>query len=254
MATIRHITRPEEFRVLADIQKRAWGFTDADVEPHQLMTRIQKYGGLVQGLFLEDRCIGFTLAVIGSWNAEYFLYSHMAAVLPEYQGRGYGTRLKEAQRGEALRRGYRVMRWNFDPLQSRNAYFNLHRLGVVCDEYETNIYGVGESGLHAGLPTDRLIATWELNSARVRKRLGQAPARFVRHIPAEDVDSLASTQCFVEIPKDIQEMKRSHPDRARAWQEKLRTLFTRAFAANWRVEEIVFSETDDRPFYQLVRD
>ena len=132
---------------------------------------VYKYGGLIQALYYEKKCIGFTYSLIGKWEGEYFIYSHMTAVMKEYQGQGFGFLLKKAQREEILKMGYSLIRWNFDPLESINAYFNFHRLGVMSTEYERNIYGEGESGLHKGLSTDRLIVTWNLKSDRVIKKM-----------------------------------------------------------------------------------
>ena len=178
MLEIRTLETIEEFLRLPDIEKSAWGFSDAEVEPHHMMTRVHKYGGLVQGLFLDGEMTGFSYAIIGKWEESYFIYSHMVAVKQKLQGKGYGFMLKKAQREAILNMGYDTIRWNFDPLESLNGYFNIHRLGAICEEYERNIYGEGASGLHQGLPTDRLIATWQLNSDRVETRMTKKVIRF----------------------------------------------------------------------------
>jgi predicted GNAT superfamily acetyltransferase len=104
--------------------------------------------------------VGFTDGVV-------FLHSHITGVLAEYRDRGVGRALKLFQREEALVRGIRLIVWTFDPLETRNAHFNLNRLGAISRKYLTNFYGLTTSPLHRGLATDRLWAEWRLDSARV---------------------------------------------------------------------------------------
>ena len=115
--------------------------------------------------------VGFTLALVGTRAAKPFLHSHMTAVLPEFQNQGVGRRLKLFQRHDALKRGIRLVEWTFDPLELKNAHFNFVRLGAIARRFIPNCYGVTESPLHAGLPTDRLVAEWWIDSDRVKNIL-----------------------------------------------------------------------------------
>src|SRR5256886_15469610 len=124
-------------------------------------------GGEVLGAFDGDRLVGYTLAVVGLRDRVPYLHSHMTGVHSEYRDRGVGRRLKLFQRSEALGRGIRLVQWTFDPLELRNAHFNLNRLGAICREYQPNLYGVTTSPLHRGLETDRLLGEWHLDSPRV---------------------------------------------------------------------------------------
>jgi len=142
MIELKRIKKMEDFKKLIEIQKSAWGFSDLDIEPHYVMTRTQKYGGLLQGLYFNGELTGYTYALIGKWDKEYFIYSHHAAVKKEHQDKGFGFLLKKAQREEVQKMGYQLMRWNFDPLESMNAFFNIHRLGIISVEYERDIYGI----------------------------------------------------------------------------------------------------------------
>lgn len=253
MIEIKRITEIADYRRIPEIQQSAWGFSDRDVEPHQLMTRVQKYGGLVQGLFLDGEMAGFTYGLIGRWEGRYFIYSHMAAVRKERQGRGLGFLLKKAQREEVLRMGYDRIRWNFDPLEALNSFFNLHRLGVICHAYERNIYGEGESGLHRGMPTDRLIAEWELNSPRVAERLAHpAPARRI-DVPEGQISDFSASTAYIEIPRDIRRLKETDLPGAQDWRRHTREWFETSFARGYRAGEIVFSADGQRIFYQLNR-
>ena len=253
MVEVRSLHDIRKFQKLTDIQKSAWGFDDLHAEPHYLMSRVQKYGGLVQGLFRDGEMLGFTYAIIGKWKGEYILYSHMAAVKKQHQSRGYGFILKKAQRKALLRMGYETVLWNFDPLESMNSYFNIHRLGAVSEEFDPNIYGVGDSGLHAGLTTDRLIATWRLKSKRVVNRLREKHPPLVEAVPEAAIDSLGRPTAYIETPVDIRAIKARGMEEAVAWRERHRRLFIPAFEKGYIVEEFVFSEGRKRAFFKLIK-
>lgn len=250
---VRRITSTDELKVLPEIQKNAWGFEDKDVEPHHLMTRVAKYGGLIMGLFDGERMQGFTYAIIGKWENEYFLYSHMAAVRKECQGKGYGFLLKRAQREAALEMGYDVIRWNFDPLEAMNAYFNIHRLGVISIEYDRNIYGKGESGLHKGLTTDRLIATWNLNDETVIRKMDKKEDVLIEDVPLGTVGRLDSTIAYIETPIDIRSLKHENMEEAIQWRANTKAQFEEAFKKGFVVRQILFNRDKSRVFYKLFR-
>lgn len=253
MIEVRTLQNTEDFRRLTGIQKSAWGFTDLQAEPHYLMVRIQKYGGLIQGLFLDGEMIGFTYAVIGKWKDEYLVYSHMAAVKKEHQSKGYGFIMKKAQHSALLKMGYRTVVWNFDPLEAMNSYFNIHRLGATCDEFDPNIYGMGDSGLHAGLTTDRLIATWRLHSPRVIECLNEKQPASIETVRREAVDTLGHPVTYIETPVDIRAVKAKGMEDAFAWRERHRRLFVPAFERGYVVEDFVFSEGRKRAFFKLIK-
>ena len=176
--TIRPCHTIEEFEAMVDLEIVVWGFGQRDVVPSQMYVVAMKTGGQVFGAFAGGKLAGFALAYPGIRDGRPYLHSHMAAVLPEFRDLGIGRRLKLAQREDALARGISVIEWTFDPLQARNAYFNICRLGVVCRRYLVDVYGSTSSPLHAGLPTDRLVAEWHLSSLRVEEILaGIRPSR-----------------------------------------------------------------------------
>ena len=251
MIEVKRIKEIEDFKKLPEIQKNAWGFLDLDIEPHHLMTRVQKYGGLVHGLYVDSELIGFTYAIVGKWEGEYFIYSHQTAVRKEHQSRGFGFVLKKAQREEVLKMGYDVIRWNFDPLESMNSYFNIHRLGVIIKEYERDIYGKGESGLHKGLSTDRLIATWNLKSDRVVKKMKKKDPSIIEDIPSKNLENFTIEATYIEIPKNIRSLKETNLNEAIEWRTKTQSLFESAFQKGYVVEDIVFSSDKKRIFYKL---
>jgi predicted GNAT superfamily acetyltransferase len=253
MIEVKPIKDTNDFKKIPEIQKSAWGFSDRDIEPHQMMTRVQKYGGLVQGLYLNGELAGFTYAILAKWKGKYFIYSHMTGVRKEDQKKGFGFLLKKAQREEVLNMGYDVIRWNFDPLESMNAFFNIHRLGIISVEYERDIYGTGESGLHKGLSTDRLIATWNLNADRVVNKMNRKDLAIIEPVPEKNPEDFSQPTAYIEIPRDIRSLKQADIDEAVRWRMKTRREFETAFQNGYIAKEIVFSKDKKRVFYKLYK-
>ena len=164
---MRPLQRVEEMRLGVDLQKRIWNYAEIDTVPDQMFVVARESGGQVLGAFAGDSCVGFALAFAGIHGTRAYLHSHMVGVVPEYQDRGVGRLLKNAQREDAITRGIELIEWTFDPLQLKNAHFNLARLGAIVRRYIPNFYGRTTSPLHAGLPTDRLVAEWWVRSPRV---------------------------------------------------------------------------------------
>ena len=164
---VRKCESLDEFHRCVDLQREIWGEADLEVEPATMFVVAAHTGGEVLGAFDGDRLVGYTLAVVGLRDRVPYLHSHMTGVHSEYRDCGVGRMLKLFQRNEALGRGIRMVQWTFDPLELRNAHFNLNRLGAICREYQPNLYGVTTSPLHRGLETDRLLVEWHLDSPRV---------------------------------------------------------------------------------------
>lgn len=160
-----------------EVQRRVWGESDLEVIPATCFIVAEHSGGQVLGAFDGSELLGFTLAVPAIRNGHACLHSYMTAVLGGHRDLGIGRRLKWFQRQDALSRGIRLVEWTFDPLETRNAHFNLDCLGAIARQLVRNMYGVTSSPLHRGLPTDRLLAEWHLDSPRVARILeGQAPS------------------------------------------------------------------------------
>ena len=215
---IRQLRDRDQFAGVVAMQKVIWGFDPVDLLPTRLLVVLEKVGGHIFGAYDAGRLIAFCFALPGvKPGPTPYLHSHMLGVLPEYRDRGIGRRLKLRQREEALERGIRLIEWTFDPLELKNAFFNLERLGAIVRRYAENQYGVTASPLHGGLPTDRCIAEWWLDSPRVEKILAgeRPPVRATERI------------CF---PADIAEIRSRDLARAREIQRTNAALFLDAFA------------------------
>ena len=182
MIVFRSCSGFDELEACVRLQIEVWGYDEADVIPRRVFHVGQRIGGQVIGAFDTeipgtaaeggpDSLVGFALSLpgvkAGNGNPRAYLHSHMLAVKEGYRNRGFGARLKLEQRKEALSRGIRHMEWTFDPLEIKNAFLNIHKLGAIVCGYHVNFYGVSSSRLQGGLPTDRLLAEWELDSPRV---------------------------------------------------------------------------------------
>jgi len=166
-AVIRELHAEAELREAVALQKTIWGWEDADLLPFRMYVVATKIGGQLLGAFDGERIIGFCLSIPGvKPDGKVYLHSHMMGVLPEYRNQGIGRQLKARQKEDALARGIDLIEWTFDPLDMKNAYFNIERLGVIVRRYVRNQYGISSSMLHGGLPTDRCVAEWWLEKPR----------------------------------------------------------------------------------------
>jgi len=235
---IRLLTELAEFRDAVQLQKDIWGFEDLDVLPLRFFVVATKIGGEALGAFYRDRMIGFLMAVPGLRpGGKSYLHSHMLGVLPDYRNAGVGRKLKLTQRENALGRGIDLIEWTFDPLELKNAYFNVERLGAIVRQYRPNQYGTTTSTLQGRLPTDRCVAEWWLWSPRVRATLAAQP---VQRNPVE---------ARIAIPAEIATIRSDNPERAREIQQKVAEQFLAAFGRNLAV--IGFEKTDEMGTYLL---
>ena len=216
---IRHCEGLEELEACVQLQKEVWGFNDIDIVPARVFLVASKIGGQVIGAFRGDEIIGYALSIPGNRNGHVYLHSHMLAVKESCRNLGLGRTLKLAQRDDALEKGIELIEWTFDPLEIKNAYLNIVKLGAIARRYNINQYGSFSSPLQGGLPTDRLVAEWWLRSDRVEAVLAnQGPRPF-------------TTEETIAVPAEIYLWKRAATDRPKAaeLQNRNREKFLGAF-------------------------
>lgn len=218
MIEVRALTDRQQFADAVRIQKIVWGFEEIELLPVRLFVVATKIGGQAFGAYSGEEMAGFCLALPGlKPNGSAYLHSHMLGVLSKYRNSGIGRILKLRQREDALARGISLMEWTFDPLEIKNAYFNIERLGAIVRRYVLNQYGTTSSHLHGGLPTDRCVAEWWLDSERVRAVLeGRKP---------EDRE----TEARVRVPAEIANLRQHNPRRAREIQKGISEELMEAF-------------------------
>jgi len=226
----RSLRTIEEMRTAVDLQRRVWGYSEYDVVPDQMFVVARESGGQVLAAYDGETAVGFALAFAGIHSGKPYLHSHMVGVVREYQDRGVGKLLKLAQRDDAMVRGIDLIEWTFDPLQLKNAHFNLAKLGAIVQRYIPNVYGRTSSPLHAGLPTDRLVAEWWLKSPHVQNVLEGK-----RH-------TATNRSVRISIPSTIRQICTENPEKAEAIQSEVREQFTEQIAAGRAAMGFEFSE------------
>ena len=235
MIQIRSCEGFDELDACVQLQIETWGYDQNEIIPRKTFMLAQKIGGQVIGAFDNELAagepgeqaaalVGFAMALPGIKQTRNgpkpYLHSHMLAVRPSHRNQSLGAQLKWEQRREALSRSIAYMEWTFDPLAIKNAFLNIHRLGAISRRYLVNFYGVSSSRLQGGLPTDRLMAEWELDSPRVK-------AVFARH-PA-DAETIKQ-RILVPAPIDQWKASEASRDRALAVQFEIQQKFQHAFS------------------------
>jgi predicted GNAT superfamily acetyltransferase len=296
---LRALEEPEEIRPVEDLQALVWPGDEREIVPANLMRASVHHGGVLIGAFLPENVsspeegdrpsgsslLGFVFGFPGMYSTpdgpRLQHHSHMLAVHPSYRDQGIGFALKRAQWQMVRRQGIDRITWTYDPLISRNAYLNITRLGAVCKSYLPNCYGEMRDGLNAGLPSDRFMVDWWVNTSRVNRRLSKRPratldlahylaggaevinpTRFNERglpIPADyrDLPEFYATEdrpafTLVEIPVDFQELRGMDRDLALAWRIQTRPYFQALFELGYLVTDFIhLTGGQGRAYYVL---
>ncbi len=263
-----------DFRACIDIQREVWRFEDIDIIPVPMLLVANDCGGITIGAYSNlGELIGFVCSILGMENGELIQHSHMLAVRQAYRNFDVGFKLKLGQRREALKRKVRVVTWTFDPMQPLNAYFNLGKLGAHSNTYRENYYGETTSVLHRGLPTDRMFASWDLESPEIVKRLEMGPPKhdlrkelkkyqainqLEESIPGMATSSPVKLNCgeeafLFEVPYNLPEIKNRNLGVALEWQGRMRQVFRAYFKKGYEARDFWVSEDNGhlRAFYFL---
>jgi predicted GNAT superfamily acetyltransferase len=277
--SIRALKEAAEFQQCEQLQRRVWGMGDISIVPLHLLLTAQKNGGLVLGAFDErGTMVGFVFGFLGMTDQGQVKHcSHMAGVLPQYQGQQIGYRLKLAQREHVLAQGLDLATWTYDPLEGTNASLNIGKLGVICRTYLPDVYGDTGIQLHLGLPTDRFEIEWWVRSRRVEERLGSRHDKLTldkaldmgaekvnrtefdgRGLLRSEMDAQApkAEAILIEIPADFQALKSADIGLAREWRLQTREIFLECFGAGYVATDFI-SEVQGKQrhnFYLLQRD
>jgi predicted GNAT superfamily acetyltransferase len=272
---IHPIKSLSDLRRCHEIQRAVWGYSDLMVFPYTILVSIQHNGGVLLGAYVNGELVGFLTGYLGMAGAKLYLFSQRMGVLPEYQGLGLGYRLKVAQREQMLRQGIDIIVWTYDPLEGKNATLNIEKLGGIVRNYARDIYGQVQNQLQTGLTTDRFLLEWHLMSDRVRGRVRgryQRPraedwlsgqdiplanyANWEGNVPrplATDLD-IEHERLIVQVPPDLQRIKRYDLNTARAWRESTRVIFETYFQRGYVITGFASSLQPRLPnLYRLER-
>ena len=211
---IRPLTEMAEFQACVELQRKTWGSADIDIMPARYFVTSTHIGGLVLGAFEGDQLVAFVNATPALRDGMVYWRSHMLAVARDQWNSGLGAQMKLAQREHALQRGFHLIEWTYDPLESKNAHLNIHKLGAIVRRYYVNLYGNTVSQLQQGLESDRLIAEWWVDRPRAT-------------LPAD---------CRrLSIPSDIQALKKQSLQSAKDLQRRVREQFLKHFEDDYFV-------------------
>ncbi len=270
--TIGPFRNLSDFNTCMDIQREVWRCEDIDVVPLTILVAAERVGGIALGAYNSlGEMIGFCWSILGNEHGEVLQHSHMLAVRGAYRNFDVGYRLKLAQRKETLRRKLGLITWTFDPMQPINAYFNMCKLGVRSAAYIENFYGETTSSLHRGLPTDRLVARWDLKSPLVEERLDEGiPHHDLRKElkkyqvinTLEEVApgmatssplklSLTAPHLLFEVPYNLPDIKARNLGVALEWQGRMRQAFRSYFKKGYAATDFWVAEEEGhlRAFY-----
>ena len=239
---IRQLFHLADFEEVLHLQQAIWGYPDIELLPLRFLVVVNSVGGHVFGAYDGDIMVGFCFAIPGvKSSGQPYLHSHMLGVLPAYRDAHVGRSLKLKQREEALARGIQLIEWTFDPMELKNAFFNIERLGAIVRRYHENQYGITFSPLHGGLPTDRCYAEWWIASPRVEALVGRTPtsapdplvppseAETPFEAPVGRTAASAPAPEAITYPADIARIRTEDPRRARQIQKENGEKFRHAF-------------------------
>lgn len=254
--SIRPLETPEELRASIALQDATWGPDFSERVPYAVLWFTRRIGGVLIGAFDAHGVLaGFVFGVTGWRDGRPVHWSDMLAVRKDMRDRGVGMQLKRAQRDALLAAGVRLAQWTFEPLESRNAYLNLMRLGGIARTYKRDVYGDSDSPLHGVIGTDRLIVEWHLDSERVERSLARDYAlRFdASSLPAINVVAItggvpvcgaldtdrADEAVTLLVPADIDRVRAADRHTARTWRECTRAAFEAYLARGYTVTALV---------------
>lgn len=275
---IRQVTSMHEVHGIINVQRQAWEMDDIGIVPSFETKAVASFGTVLVAVTPDEEIIGFIYAMPMFYQekaeVKHAHYSHMMAVLPEYQGQGIGLAMKRHHRKLALESVFDIQKisWTVDPLLPNNAYLNFFKLGCICNTYFVNYYGAPDSdgvGIYAGVDTDRFQVDWMIRSQKVEEHLlGTIPTlktddlrsrRIINQVVEEkwmnDIPNDLPTNFLVEVPSDYQKIRREQVELAREWRVKFRTICLRAFSIGYFTTNYytIQDEGNRRNFYEFAK-
>jgi predicted GNAT superfamily acetyltransferase len=226
---IRPLTEIAEFEQCVNLSRDCFGMAEIDLLPKRFFVVLSSIGGLVLGALDGDTVVGFLNTMPAIRDGAPYWYSQVMAVSRDHWNSGIATQLKLAQRDHARQRGISRIEWTFDPRESKNAYFNLQKLGAIVRRYHVNYYGEISSALHSGLDSDRVVAEWWIDQPRVAR--------------GGDVRRLF-------IPADMQFLKKQSLDSAKDVERRVREQFLKNLQDDYFAAG--FERTDEWSAYLFI--
>ncbi|MED4400447.1 GNAT family N-acetyltransferase [Metabacillus fastidiosus] len=255
--TIRNLENTDELTEVRNLETMIWTMDDP-VPVNHMMAAI-KSGGLVLGAFLNEKLIGFQYSFPGFDGKKSFLHSHNLGIHSDYRKLGIGMKLKYAQKEAALKKGYDVIKWTYDPLETVNGNLNLHKLGAVCNTYIENVYGEMTDQLNKGLPSDRFLVEWEITKEKTKPAAANyTPILTVNrkdnYLVPEEINYNENLEWLsLCVPANFQELKKENLELALLWRETTRKAFTYFFSKNYLAVDLIREQTDETVCHYILK-
>lgn len=232
---VRELTDLPDFLAASRVFGSVWS-APAGAEPVDvpLMAALAHGGAYVAGAFCSSQLVGASIGFFTSPLGQ-GLHSHVTGVEAAFASSGIGAALKFHQRAWCLERGLSTITWTFDPLMSRNAYFNLIRLGVDITDYLPDFYGPMTDGVNDGQHTDRLFARWNLREPQSPQTAAPPSAVLVVLDGEPQLCRASSPSVAVWLPQDIGRSRIEEPERALRWRYAVRTALTQHLGDGWQI-------------------
>ena len=244
--TISLVHSEPEARAAVQVLAQIWPRQDGkEPLPPELAWVFAHSGNYVAVASIGGETVGAAIGFRGADADGVHLHSHIASVLPQWQGSSVGYALKQHQRTWAMQHGIDRITWTFDPLVARNAYFNVVKLGAHLTRYYVDFYGPMDDGINDGDETDRCLATWRLSgptavaaaagqfvpaNVDVRRADGAVDVLIPDDAGAPTLTASTARVRLLQLPRDIVEIRRDNPALAREWRLALRQALVSAFS------------------------
>jgi predicted GNAT superfamily acetyltransferase len=257
---IRSIESIEGLEAVRKLEELVWSKEEA-VPVNQTMAAV-KNGGFVLGAFFEKQLIGFQYSFSGFDGKSSYLCSHSLGIHPDFRKFGVGEKLKWAQKETAAVKGYNLITWTYDPLETVNGYLNLHKLGAVCSTYLENVYGEMDDKLNAGIPSDRFLVEWVINDSEKSSKSeseNDYPLAFSTRtedgflIPEKIDLNYRSRNIYVPVPGNFQVLKSYNLSLGITWREYTQKVFTHYFSLGWKAVDLVIDRENPNQYNYLLQ-
>jgi predicted GNAT superfamily acetyltransferase len=255
---IRTLQTLEELEAVRKLEALVWSMMDS-IPVHQTITAV-KNGGFILGAFFKGNLIGFQYSFPGYDGEKAYLCSHTLGIHPDYRKMGIGERLKRAQKEIAILKGYDLITWTYDPLETVNGNLNLHKLGAVCTRYLENVYGNLKDELNDGIATDRFLVEWKILEPRLEQEIEiMAPiviktTLLKKYIIPEAIDlTQLNSTILVPVPANFQELKKDDLPLALKWREMTGQVFKHYLESGWTVTDLIKDERNQHQYLYSLR-
>ncbi|MBM7692797.1 putative GNAT superfamily acetyltransferase [Peribacillus deserti] len=266
---IRPLTSIEDLEDVRRLESRIWGEQDS-IPSHQTLTAV-KNGGLVLGAYSDKKLVGFQYSFAGYNGKSIYLCSHILGTDPDFRNQGIGEKLKAAQRTEAIKLGYSLITWTYDPLESINGYLNINKLGGICSSYINNCYGEMDDLLNSGIPSDRFLVEWHITDIKAKFpaiphefETAQAQSLIQWEMAANKLPAVSKVleapvvqegYVYIAVPSNYRSIRELNKEAALDWRINTRNVFTQLFENGWQVSRFLKHPDKTSPvhFYVLTK-